>query len=506
MGLFGGKKSKDDDKSTDEATESAKDAPVDKGYKSEPKKAQPWLERAHSVADTQNYDYAIDCFLNGLKHDLDNMAEHEALMEIAQKRLVSNGKPHKGWGGGGKTTVDKLMHAEMLWAKDPHNVKHALTVMEKAAEINRAEEHFDLNEFVVWAGDWVVRLNSTKKDKKTYIRAMELFREIDAYSQAIGCARMALNLAPGEGPLLSMLKDMEAEKAIADSKLDEEGDFKKSVKNLKEIQDLDEGDKLTHADDKQDEIIDQRRATHLADLEDMDAVEKFVRELVRKGTDSTEEEAIEVLQKTFDATGQYRFKMSIGDIKIKQFRRYLTMFKTKVTEDPDNAAMWQDELDNIRKEQLEFELGEFEERTKNYPTDMRMRFQYGKRLLSLKRYEDAVESFQDSQTDPKLKVPSKEALGVCYIAMEWLDSAIDTLKEGIELYPLKDDDLGMGMRYLLVDALEQQAVKVKSLDHAREAQQLANEILQVNIRYRDIRDRVENLKKIVAELMDDKAA
>jgi len=82
---------------------------------------------------------------------------------------------------------------------------------------------------------------------------------------------------------------------------------------------------------------------------------------------------------------------------------------------------------------------------------------------------------------------------------------IGTLKEGIEMYPFKDDDLGMSLRYLLVDALEKQAVKNKSVEMAREAQKMASEILQVSIRYRDIRDRIENLKKVVAGLMDDAA-
>ena len=49
-----------------------------------PGKGQAYFTRAHTVADTGNYDYAIDMFIQGLLREPTNMAEHAALRDIAR--------------------------------------------------------------------------------------------------------------------------------------------------------------------------------------------------------------------------------------------------------------------------------------------------------------------------------------------------------------------------------------------------------------------------------------
>ena len=120
-----------------------------------------------------------------------------------------------------------------------------------------------------------------------------------------------------------------------------------------------------------------------------------------------------------------------------------------------------------------------------------------------KRYEDAVEMFQDAHPNQSIRIKCKEALGFCYIHMDWLDAAITTLKEGIDAYQgPQDDDLPKDMRYLLVDALEKNARKLKSVDNAREALEVASSLLQIDIRYRDIRERVNGLNALIKELQE----
>jgi len=52
----------------------------------------------------------------------------------------------------------------------------------------------------------------------------------------------------------------------------------------------------------------------------------------------------------------------------------------------------------------------------------------------------------------------------------------------------------------LMDALEKSAKAEKSVESAKEAQKIASKILQADIRFRDIKDRIDGLRSLVDEL------
>lgn len=501
MGLFGKKK---DDNGDGTATKEKK---ADNGFQPDHRKARAWLDRAHTLSDSQNYDYAIDCYVSGLRFDPENMKEHEALFEVAARRMVSGGKPagFKEKMGGGKTPIEKLMHAEKIWAKDLRNIAAARAVMERAFEIHQAEEALDLGEFIVWIGGKVMELNrgaGKKASKDVYIKCRDIFQQIEAFTPAVEACRQALQLSTDDGELLNDLKNLEAEKSIADSKMT--GQAGASFESTKGGKEDDEDRRESLTDEQRARVIVRRRKQFEENPDDLDVRMALVRELMKTGDEENEEEAIKLLEAARKATGQYRFKVEIGDIRIKQYQRNVRMLKQYLESNPEDESTKKD-LAKLQKEQLEFEIKEFEERVENYPTDMRVRFDYGRRLLQAKRYEDAVEAFQDAQSDPKLKVAAKELLGACYIHMDWIDPAIDTLSEAIEAHPFKDDKLGMSLRYLLMEALEKSARTHNDPAQARKALATASEVLQISIRYRDIRERVNKLKELVNELQQKEA-
>lgn len=498
MGLFGKKKN-------DDAGDDGKDngnAKPDNGFRPDLRKSRPWLERAHSVADTGNYDYAIDCFVTGLRFDPENMKEHEALLEVALHRHVGGGKAagFKEKMGGGKTIVEKLVHAEKIWAKDPHNVGNAKAVMKLATEAHAKEENLDLGELVVWVGEKVLQLNAAqgkKGSKSIFVEVIDYFEQVGAYGQAVESCRRALMLTPDDAELLNRLKNLDAEKSMADARLSgKEGGYKEAVKGgIEEQRDRDAESAAVRTEEQHDRVIARAKEKFEEKPDDLDLLLKYVRALVQKGSDESEEEAIQVLEKTYDQTNQYRLMVDVGDIRMRQMNRHIRMVKEALDENANDESLKRD-LEDLRQKQLEFETAEYADRTKHYPTDMKIRFEYGRRLLAGKEYEAAVEAFQEAQTDPKRRVPSKEALGMCYIAMEWLDAAIDTLREAIDMHPFRDDRTGLAMRYLLVEALEKRARRDDKLEDAQQALSIASEVLQINIRYRDVRERVNTLKEL----------
>lgn len=508
MGLFGfGKKKTDGDSPAtatsgngDAAGKKAAEAPS--GFKRDERKAKAWFDRAHQVAET-NHDYAIDSFASGIRFDPESLREHEALFEVGMRRLVNGGKPagmKDTMSSGGKTVVEKLAHAEKLWAMDPRNVTRAMTVMEKAAEMHTTEE-VDLGEVVIWVGEKVLELNngSKKPDKKIFVKAMELFESVRAFHQAEQACRRALQLDSDDGYLIGKIKDLAAEKTIVDSNLKKGSTFRDGVKDLDKQKQLDEEDQGSHDEAGHERIIARHRATFEAKRDDVDLRLKLVKALLNKADDDADEEAIALLREAYEKTGQYRFKFDIGDVTMRQFVRHARMLRDALAMSPGDPSLTKS-LEDLRKQQLDYEMAEYTERVQQYPTVMKLRYELGRRLLALKKYEEAVGAFQDAKADPKLKIQSMEALGLCYLHMEWLDPAVETLEEAIKQFQGGNDDLDKSLKYLYMDALERYARKFTSLDHAKRAQSIASTLLQADIRYRDIRERVSKLRDLVLEL------
>ena len=187
---------------------------------------------------------------------------------------------------------------------------------------------------------------------------------------------------------------------------------------------------------------------------------------------------------------------------MRQMNRIIRELKARVDAEPDNAEQRQ-KFDEGRRRQLIFELQEFQERVKNYPTDMGLRFELGKRLFASGQLDEAIGAFQQAKADPKHRSQAHWFLGQCYIRQDWYDEAIATLREGIESHALDDDKLALELRYLLMDGLVKSAHRTKDLEQAKEAQQVASKILQTKIDFRDIRHRMDEVKKLVEKLMDD---
>jgi len=486
-----------------------KNKPSDaKPFKRDPHKAQRFFEHAQSVADTRNFDYAIDCYLNGLRHDPDNMSKHEALREVALKRKATGGKPAgiaEKFKKGGKGTIDRLLHALLLSTKDPLNPALIVEVMSRAIEADEVETELHIAELAQWSGELAMQANQKRKkpDKNTYIKLRDHFAHIDAFAQAVQACRLALHLDPNNRELQLRLKDLDAERSMQDAGFSEtstdQGGFRKMVKDLKKQRELAQDDSISKSASDLDEIVARRLTEYEQDPQDLDGVKKLVDVLTQKGSDQSEQQAMDVLHDAWEQTGQYRFKMRVGDIRMKQMNRQLRKLKSQQDDNPSDTNLPQ-QWKILAKKKLRFELTEYAERVQNYPTDLGLQYQLGRRLYATKQYDEAIGAFQQARVDPKHRALSEEYLGRCYMARGWVDEAIDTLRQGIENHPSDDDSTAMALRYQLMLALDKAATDTQSLDLAGEAQKVASQILRTDINYRDIRQRMTDIRTTVDRL------
>lgn len=505
MALFGGSKKKpepEDDGPKDETSS----GPVEAAPKRDARKAQPWFERASSMADAQNYDYAIECYLSGLRFEPDALERHESLREVALKRKVSGGKV-PGWRDSspvrGKSHVERMLENEWKFSMDPSNAAAALKMMEEAiAATADPSDDLDLNEVAYWVGSLVIEANRTSKRpaRWIYLKVRDIYAELGAFDKATEACGLALQLDPNNAQLVREMRNLQAETTMMKGGYGgEEGGYRKGIKDIKKQTQLEQESQIAKTEEVKDQIIARLKLEFEDSPEDLQRMEKLVRALREKEEKESEDEAIKLLEEAWNRAGQYRYKMQIGDIRMKQFGRALREAKKRSDDQPTDGAL-KDQVKRIAAAQLKFELGEYLERTKNYPTDMGLRYQLGRRQLALGQYDDAIGSLQQARTDPKHRAMASIYLGEAFSKKQWFDEAIDTFRAGLNEHPTGDDRVSLELRYHLMDALEKKARRENLIEQAHEASKIASQIAQLDITFKDIRERVNGLRQFIEEL------
>ena len=473
-----------------------------RAVKRDARKAVSFFRHAETVAETRNYNYAIECYINGLRHDPDNMIKHEALREIALRRKVSGEGPAKLRERilrGGRDKVDKMLHAEMLWSKDPLHLGRALELMEKAAEADEDEPDLNLGELVHWVGVMVLEKGESQKapSKAEILKVRDLFSRVGAWQEAVNATRVLIQADPDDLDLPEELKDLEAELAMKKGGYD--ADARDAVRDLALQETLDAEDRISKSEAESEKIIARRREELAEEPEDVDRKLKLIRALAEPDVDESENEAIAMLEEVLEETGLYRHKTAIGDIKMKQMNRHLRLARDASRAAPDDDQLTE-RYKKLTKRRLALEMSEFTERVENYPTDMKWRYELGRRQFMIKQHDESIENFQRAKVDPKYRPASHCYLGRCYIIQEWFDEAIETLRSGLEGMVDKETPLALETQWYLCAALVQSALENKSVDLAKEAQKVASHILQTNVNYRDIKDRLDQIRALVKKL------
>jgi len=470
------------------------------GFDRDPRKARRFFDHAETVSEAKNYDYAVEMFISGLRHDPDNMNRHEELLEVAKRRKVSGGKKaglKDKLKSIGSDAVAKMLDAEKIWAMDFGDAGLMREFMKRAVEADEAEDDLSLGEVAFWIGSMAMDLPGLKPKAKEYIQLRDLFSRVGRYDKAIEACKRAIRLDMSNQNLMAELKDLEAQNYAANNTSTEKGGFRENVADAEAAQEAQLGNSRTVS--AVDAAIEKRRAEYEEDPEDLDRQAKLVDALLKKEEYAEEEEAMTLLTRSHETTGQYRYKVRVGDIKMKQFNRDIRDIKKNLKAAP-GEEYFTGRLKETTQEKLDFELGEYQERVKNYPTDLKLKFELGKRMFQTNLIDEAIGLLQDAKREPKSKGQAYLLLGRCFTKKGWAEEAIDTIADGIESHPLADDGLGKELRYDKMVALMAAAEKAGKVEQAEEANKLASELLQSDINYKDIKQKKQDTSALLDKL------
>lgn len=499
MALFGlGKKSSGSGKGGGGKNTDAGPGDDGEGFKRSLRKANTFFDYGDTAADSKNFDYAVECYIGGLRHNPDSLDRHEKLHDIAKRRSVNGGKPMKAKSIG-PSKVDKMLRAIKSWACDWNNVNHMADVIEAACEADLREgEEANLGQIAYWVAGLALQYNANpnaKPNRRVYLRIIDAMEKIEAYDLALQAAQRALMLRE-EDALRDRIKDLTAQRYTKESAANsEEGGSRKNLKNAEAQDAIQAG--LDTSGTKTDQLIAAMREQYEENPEEIDRLQKLVDALARSEQHEHEQEAVKLLLTAHEQTGQYRYKVKAGDLKLKQINRALRALNEKAKAGDEAAKA---KLQEGLKKRLAFELKEYTERAQNYPTDLKLKFELGKRQFQAGQFDDAIGNFQEATREPKNRSAAHMYLGRCFVKKEWMDEAMSTLEKGLELHADPDNVVGKELRYDLMTVKLTVAKEKQDAELAKSAQELASDLLQTDINYKDIRQKMDEVKALAGEL------
>lgn len=464
-----------------------------RGYRDIPeedrRKAQVFFDRGKTVADTGNYDYAIEMYIQGLNIDPENIEAHQNLREISLKRKASGGKDlgmFEKMKLGPKKGDDKqsMLNAEKLLAYEPGDASRMLALVQGAYRAG----FFDT---VLWAGPILQKVNAEQKkpDVSKFIALRDVYNAIEEYKLAADACHLAQTMRPDDMDLQQAMKNLAAKATMKGGRYGTAKSFRESVRD-RELQDrLLEQDRDVHEVDALVRNIKEAEVAWQNDPEDPARFTKLIEALRRPEQDEYDNRAIELLDEAYTRSKQFRWRQRIGEIKMAQLARRERALKAQLDEAKDNPD-FQDRAEQFKQFRIDkarTELEEFKLVLEHYPTDSNARFQVAHRTFLLGQFQEAIPLLQQVRSDPKYRTVSAILLGQAFLLAGFPDEAVDTLKAVIDEYPGRGDERSMEMFYWYGRSLEEKKDTAAAL-------KAYSQVAQWNFNYRDVQQRIKRLR------------
>ncbi len=496
FGIFG----KKDQPSQPSPAGSPGAAPVTNAAAFAPDKAEKFFGHARTVAETGNFEYAMQLYLSGLRFDPNNMTAMQAFFQASYQFLSS---PEGKKGPGKDTTksvadatdVHRYLKSLLDWAMKPTEAELAVQALEKACTLN-------LQEPANWIGERALGacLREKKPEKRRIMRVVDAFVKVQQWEKAIASAEQALRLDPSDGELGKRIREMAANATMTKGgygKTGQEGGFRDNIRDVKKQQELEAADRISKTDDTIEMLIERAEAELIKRPTDLPTMEALAKRLLERGKPADEERVHAMYMQMFSAHGQFRYREQAGDIRIRQKARKVRELRAMLEKTPDSEMIQRMKAQEER-ELTQLEADEFALRVENYPTEMNRKYELAKRYMTLERYDDAIALLQETQQDAKLRLTSQNLLGLAFLRIGYHEESVQVFRQALERVDMAGE-LELELRYHLMLALIEQGKATKDPATLRDADKQASTIAMKQFNFRDIRARREEIKKLLAE-------
>ena len=444
-----------------------------------PRKIRDQYEKSMSALERGNIGYAMDMLSSIISLEPRFLLARKSLRVAQLKQLLAS-KPtdmtHQlaslksmfaVMGVQGKIKKDPraaLAGAEKLLAADVLNFPFLKLFAEAADAAGMPEAAVQTLE--------VVRPHFPKN--VDFLRLLaKLYLDTGNPAGARDCYDLVVKLRPGDQAALKQFKDTSAVASMKQGNWEEKGDFRQKLKDQEMAKRLEQ----EHRSVKGEADIDQLIADRLADIKREPQNMNFRRALADLYVRASRyDDALQALDDATKAAGRSdpQIERTCSSIKVKKYDAAIAA----ATEKGDQAT-----ASALEKEKADFIYDDALQMVKRYPNDLQFRYELGFQYFQRGLYNEAIEEFQLAQRNPQRRTRALYYLGLCFKAKGLRDMAFEQLKKAASEITLMDE--------IKKDVVYEMGILADQMGRKDEAIGYFKEIYAVDIKYRDVAQRIE---------------
>lgn len=302
------------------------------------------------------------------------------------------------------------------------------------------------------------------------------------YGAAQKCFLEIQRIKPADQEAARALHDLAAESTIDEGKYDEDGDFRKSAKDLDAQKRLHDEARIVRDDEDADRAIADLEAGLEEDPDSINAHLTLAQLHRRKGN---WHEAFKALERCLELSpNNAKVLMTRSDFEIARRQEALDAAHKRLQEHPDDEQI-RSEITELEKAELDFETKELEKQLATHPTQSDLKLRLGRLYSRADRTNDAIAQFQKCVNDPRRRLVALVSLGREFLKKDRSDLAarqFHTVINEVEVM----NDIKKEATYLFGKVLQEGG-------KPREALDAFQTIYEVDISYEDVADRVDKL-------------
>ena len=441
------------------------------------------FDKGFAAFERSNLDYAISMFEAVVEQEPRLLKARKYLRAAEVRKFLDAGSGKSKHMTAMLGSLPGLIKAKMLLKKKP---EQALAVMEKLLKADPLQEQFiDLFAQAAVAAGLPEAAIQTLELAREYDpenilllrRLAELYRDMGKTHEARLCYEVVARIKPNDPVSIKNYKDSIALDTMKKGGWEDAKSHRDLIKDSKEAESLETDNKAVKSEADLDALITEFRQRVEREPENINFRRVLAEHCARA---KRYDEALEVLQAAQKVTGR-------ADPQVDRAISNLTVQKFDVAIETAQAAGDAAAVTAHTQAKADYVFANAKDLVARYPNDLQFHYDLGVLFYERGMITEAIEAFQLAQRNPQRRTRALYYMALCFKSKHQYDIALEQLEKAAEELSMMDDTK-MDIVYemgLLHDAMGQTAKAVERF----------KEIYGVDIRYKDVAERIEKAYK-----------
>ena len=448
-----------------------------------PRRLRDTFEKGFAAFERGNLDYAISMFEAVIEQEPRLLKARRYLRAAEVKKFLEAGGGKSKHMSAMLSNMSGYIKAKLSLKKKP---EQALAVMEKLLKADPLQPQFILlfAEAAVGAGLPEAAIQTLELAREYDPENVDLLRWLAQLYRDVGkthesrlCYEVVARLKPNDPVSIKNYKDSIALDTMKKGGWETAKDHRDLIKDKKEAASLETDNKAVKSESDLDALIEEFRQRIAKEPENINYRRVLAEHCARA---KRYEEALEVLREAQKVAGR-------ADPQVDRAISNITIQKFEVDIETAQAAGDAAAVAALTQSKSDYVFENAKDLVARYPNDLQFHYELGVLYFERGMISEAIECFQLAQRNPQRRTRALYYMALCFKSKQQFDIALEQLVKATEELSLMDDTKK--------DIVYEMGLLHEAMGQKDKAVERFKEIYGVDIRYKDVAQRIEQAYK-----------